>query len=121
MTTTPDELPPLPVDGPTSRELVKIRLHIDDASDDTDLDVIAPAVNLVVRRLPIADRARGAESWPADIVLGATMLAGRLLRRKNSPDGVVAFGDLGPVYVQRNDPDIAMMLGLGDWASPAVG
>jgi hypothetical protein len=50
------------------------------------------------------------------------MLAGRLYRRRNSPAGVEAFSDLGgAVYVQRNDPDIALLLRTGAYARPMVG
>jgi hypothetical protein len=49
------------------------------------------------------------------------MMAGRLFRRRESPAGVAAFGELGAVYVMRNDPDVAMLLGLGSWAKPMVG
>lgn len=52
---------------------------------------------------------------------GATMLAARVFRRRNSPAGVEALGDLGPVYVSRNDPDLAMMLGLANYRRPVVG
>lgn len=117
-----DEIPaPLPPEPCVDEAAVKLNLGIDDAVDD---DVIAPvvaAVDLVVRTLPVADKARGLAAWPANITHGATMLAARLYRRKGSPEGVAAFAADGPVYVQRNDPDVAMLLELGAWASPAVG
>lgn len=59
--------------------------------------------------------------WPSNLAHGATMLAARVWRRRNTPSGVEAFGELGPVYVQRNDPDIALLLGLGNHMRPAVG
>lgn len=59
--------------------------------------------------------------WPKNLAHGATMLAARVWRRRNTPSGVEAFGELGPVYVQRNDPDIAILLGLGNYMRPAVG
>lgn len=194
MTTTTDEPLPLPTLAPTTVAEIKVRLGIPDATDDADLAVIVAALDRFVRRLPVADTARGrtgtaqatgdtitvtrhglknddkivfetapagvpagvavfvrdalrdtfkvaaaaggvaldvtadattvvyaTEAWPPDIALGAAMLGGRLLRRKNSPEGVASFSDLGPVYVQRNDPDVAMLLQLGDWAAPAVG
>lgn len=114
----------LPADGPTTDTLVKSHLGIVDDSDNARLATIVPAVNAVVRGLPVsslADADPAPATWPEQIVQGSTMLAARLLRRHNSPDGVAAFGDQGPVYVQRNDPDIAMLLQLGDWAMPAVG
>jgi hypothetical protein len=34
---------------------------------------------------------------------------------------VATFTADGAVYVQRNDPDVAMLLGLGAYAPPVVG
>lgn len=62
-----------------------------------------------------------AGAWSPRVVLGATMLGARLFRRRNSASGVETFSGQGVVYVQRNDPDIAQMLELGDYARPAVG
>jgi hypothetical protein len=65
-------------------------------------------------------KADGAASWDvddvADIVLGANMLVSRLWQRRNSPLGFEAIADQGAVYVSRNDPDVAMLLGLGPYA-----
>jgi hypothetical protein len=49
------------------------------------------------------------------------MLAGRLWRRRNSPAGVESFAGDAAVYVSRNDPDVAQLLGLGAYTPPAVG
>lgn len=46
--------------------------------------------------------------WPAvpDEIKAATLLvAGRLFRRKDSPEGVRGLNDLGQVYISRYDPD----------------
>lgn len=59
--------------------------------------------------------------WPAHRHEGAVMLAARLHRRRNSPSGVEAFNEMGAVYVQRNDPDVALLLGLGAHTEPRVG
>lgn len=112
---------PLPAGGPADLARVKGKLKISDTQDDDELEGIVAAVNAVVRSLPVADRARGAEVWEASVAEGACMLAARLHRRKNSPAGVETFGAEGAFYVSRNDPDIAMLLGLGAWAAPAVG
>ena len=119
MTTTPVE--PLPEGGPTTLGAVKFALLIEDETDDTFLEPIVAAVNGLVSELPVADKARRLGVWPFKVTQGATMLAARLYRRRNSPEGVAAFGNEGPVYVQRNDPDVAMLLELGAWASPQVG
>lgn len=55
------------------------------------------------------------------IIRGFTMLVARLYRRRNSPGGIEALGETGPVYISRRDPDIAMLLGLGEYTRPAVG
>ena len=59
--------------------------------------------------------------WPEAVEYGATLLGARLYRRRNSPAGVETFGQLGAVYVMRNDPDVAMLLKLGPYARPQVG
>lgn len=122
MSETPDLLP-LPAAAVTSVAAVKGRLSIavDDTREDARIAEVVDPVDILVRGLPIAAKARGLAAWPADIALGAAMLGARLHRRRNSPDGVAAFGDQGPVYVQRNDPDIAQLLQLGDYARPVVG
>lgn len=112
---------PQPADGPAATAKVKALLKITDAVDDGDLDDIVAAVNAAVRGLPVAQLGDTVDAWPADVVRGANMLAGRLFRRKSSPSGIEGFGANGPVYVNRNDPDIAMLLQLGDWARPQVG
>lgn len=83
------------------------------------LSGVTAAVNAVVRRwVPVPP---DGQEWPADITQGAVMLAGRLWRRRNSPAGVETFGAEGAAYVQRNDPDLALLLRLGPYAAPAVG
>jgi hypothetical protein len=49
----------------------------------------------------------------ADAELGAVMLAARWYARRSSSQGIAAFGDFGPAYVTKNDPDVATLLGLG--------
>lgn len=112
------------VTGPATLAGVKLQLGFTDDTDDERLDSIVDAVNVVVRALPVTsgvDLTADPIVWPATVVLGANMLAARLFRRKDSPSGVVDFGANGPVYVQRNDPDIALLLQLGDYAKPGVG
>jgi hypothetical protein len=116
----------LPAAGPTSLGLVRVLLDMGEAeaaADPTLGDVVA-AVNSVVREFPIALRADGAEDWTAPecarVVRGATMLAARIKRREDTPDGVATFGAEGPFYIQRNDPDVALLLQLGSNAKPSV-
>lgn len=113
---------PQPVDEPVTRDAVKTYLNLTDAADDPRVDQVVAAVNVFVRRTEKA-RAYGLadpapDAWPADLVQGGLMLAARLYRRRNSPNGVEAFAVGGPVYVRRNDPDVAMMLDLD---APMVG
>lgn len=52
--------------------------------------------------------------WPAvpDNIKNATiLLAARLFRRKDSPEGLKGFADLGVVRVSRWDPDYADLIG----------
>lgn len=130
MTETADTLEPLPVGGPAGVPAVKVRLSIDadDHGDDVELGDLVAAVNYWIRGdeetgldcIPVVDRVRGKDVWPPNIVLGANMLCGRLWRRKGTPGGVEVFGDAGVAFVRRNDPDIGMLLQLGDDAKPSV-
>jgi hypothetical protein len=121
---------PLPATGPTSRDQVRTHLALPagDVRDNDRIDLLVLAVNARVREWPVADKSlketqedADLAGWPQHVTQGATMLVARLLWRKDSPGGVAAVNDFGPLYVQRNDPDIAMLLELGDWASPAAG
>lgn len=88
---------------------------------DEDLAVLAETVD-AVNALYISWRGSPPpEGWTPNVTRGLNMLAARLIRRRNSPAGVEAAGELGPLYVQRNDPDVAMLLGLGTYTRPAVG
>lgn len=122
---------PLPATGPIDADDVKALPYVGADLDPVELDRldnIVAAVNDFVRGLPIAGKARrdtqeaaDAAPWPARITEGATMLAGRLWRRRDTPGGVAVLGDAGPVYVRRNDPDVALLLQLGEHGKPAVG
>jgi hypothetical protein len=115
---------PQPEAEPVELAAVKTYLSLADNRDDALLEPVIAAVNVFLRRtekarkLGLIDPEPEPNAWPADIVQGGIMLAARLHRRKNSPTGVEAFAVTGPVYVRRNDPDIAMMLDLD---APMVG
>lgn len=123
MTTTTPEPLPLPVADPTSTDIVIATYKIRNvtAEDRSRIDSIVEAVNDYVRTLRVADKARGSTAWPANIVEGATMLAGRIWRRKDTPGGTYTVGGDVPVFVHRQDPDVAMLLGLGSYGKPDVG
>lgn len=112
-----------PTLGPATLPKVRSRLSLGEADtgEDPEITEAVEAVNVYVRGLPIAAVSYVGDSWDARITEGANMLAARLYRRRNTPDGVAAVGDLGPVYIQRNDPDVAMALQIGAYTRPAVG
>lgn len=118
-----DELTGLPAEGPATLGGVRafLRFRDDDTTDDAALRAVVAGVNALVRCWPCSVPAQGAADWPSNVEVGADMMAGRLFRRRESPAGVAAFGDMGAVYVMRNDPDVAMLLGLGSWSSGQVG
>jgi hypothetical protein len=113
--------PPTSADEPTSAALVASQLS-KDPEDFEVLEQLEPtvaAVNRFVRRLhnPGPDG-----TWAPDHQAGALLLAARLYRRRNSPDGVYTLGgEQGVAYVARTDPDVAMYLQLGAYAVPTVG
>lgn len=98
---------------------VKAYLGLTDPDDDAAITtVIAAVVALVTRWRPLP---AGTTEYSADVAQGAVMLAARIWRRRNSPSGVESFADLTPIYVSRSDPDIALLLGIGAYATPKVG
>jgi hypothetical protein len=109
----------VPANGPATLAGVKAYLGITDDRSDTPLTSLVRAVNVLVRTWPCCVKADGVADWTvedvADLVLGANMLVARLWQRRNSPLGFEAIADQGAAYVSRNDPDVAMLLGLGGW------
>lgn len=111
---------PVPVPAITSRELVKAHLALTDSRDDAAIDKVVAAVDDLVRSwhgVPASG------TWPQRYQLGATMLAARVYRRRNSPNGVESFGSelAGAVYTRSSDPDVAQLLEIGHYAKPQVG
>lgn len=103
---------------------VKSWARITDANDDDTLALVVAAVVELVQGLPVAQASNtdpAPDDWPDSVRMGATMLAARVFRRRNTPGGVEAAGDFGIAYVRRNDPDIAQFLELGDYGRPGVG
>jgi hypothetical protein len=110
--------PPPPAEGPASAADVAVWLQDTGEAAAEKYAGVTAAANAVVRRW-LVPRASG--QWREDHVRGTVMLAARLWRRRNSPEGVATFTADGAVYVQRNDPDIALLLQLGQHAPPVVG
>lgn len=110
----------LPANGPATLAGVKTELGITDDRSDTRLTAKVEAVNALVAAWPVVAAADGAADWTGHkaAVNGANMLVARLWQRRNSPLGFEQVGDGLAAYVSRNDPDLAMMLGLGSWQHP---
>lgn len=114
---------PVPVD-PADEDLTSVERTLrmlgrsteEDEPDPMVAEVVAAVNSLVPTWLT-----RPAAGWAAHHHLGATMLAARLYRRKDSPGGMADFGMEGATYVSGNWPDVAMLLGIGNYAVGRVG
>lgn len=58
---------------------------------------------------------------PADVKLGALILAARFYARKGSPMGVATFAEFGAAQIVRLDPDVERLLGIGRHSRPRIG
>ena len=83
-------------------------LKITAATDESLLNVCGAVIAYVSALPVVADGAEASES----VYLGMTMLAARLYKRKDTPNGLESFGEWGSSYVSRYDPDIARLLRL---------
>lgn len=89
--------------------------------ESPNLAMIVASVNAYVRELPVVQNLAAEAAWPADVKLGAVMLAARLAKRRNSPNGIEAATDLNVTYTARYDSDISRLLRLDGHRMPAVG
>lgn len=121
---------PVPVPVPaTSVEAVKAYLSITDDRDDAMIEPVVVAVNDQVEQWHGPPSiGSGTDEAPTLVYRpkycqGATMLAARVTRRRNSPNGVEDYGsDLqGAIYTRSSDPDVAQLLELGRYERPAIG
>lgn len=97
---------------------VETYLGLGSDRDREQLETVCAAVNDLVSEWKGLD---SESEIPERFKFGALMFAARVYRRRNSPAGVESLGELGPVYVSRNDPDLTMMLGLGTYRTPMIG
>lgn len=97
-----------------------LRLPAEDTTDDDLIAACTSATNEWVAATAYVKGLPDPSVWPNDVTLGATMLAARLFRRRNTPAGIEAIAD-GAVYVPRRDSDVDSMLHQGAWAPPRVG
>lgn len=79
------------------------------------------ATNAFVNSLPVVQHLTDDEAWPEHVRIGALMLAARLIKRRNSPNGIEAATDMNVTYTARYDSDISRMLQLDKYQAPAVG
>ena len=107
---------------PTTVDRVKTWLHLPlaDTADDPLVQDCVDAVNGWVGRLPWIAALSDPLLWGDQADQGATMLAARLYRRRNTPSGVEGMGD-AVVYLPRRDSDVDMLLRVGSYAMPTVG
>lgn len=80
---------------------------------------IVPAVNRLVEDLANIDREEDG-TWSGTTRLGATLLAARLYKRKDTASGMTGGVD-GALYVARFDSDIDRLLHLGAFRKPIIG
>lgn len=90
------------------------------AGDQTAAQVVA-ATNSFVSSLPSIRKHPETGDWHPDTILGATMLAARLWRRRNSPNGVEAVTEAGTSFVARYDSDISRLLRLDGYGPARIG
>jgi hypothetical protein len=67
------------------------------------------ALNGTVDTLRITAR-WGWPSIPAEVEMATRLLAARLYKRKDSPQGVIASADWGAVRVSKTDPDVYALI-----------
>jgi hypothetical protein len=95
-----------------------LKIPVTDTADDVLIGQCAGAAEPVVTRArpdAAADPTANPEAYQAGV-----MLAGKLVRRRNSPAGIESFGD-SVTYVAAYDPELALLLRRGSNRLPAVG
>lgn len=116
--------------GPVTEARLRKQVGVTDDTDDLQLEAAINSVNALIVGWPCAEAfldalppvgERGGIEWPWRLVQGGVLLAARIFSRRNSTEGVATFGVEGVAYVIRNDPDVAMMLNLGQNRIPKVG
>lgn len=106
---------PTPDDDAALTSLGRVNRMLSRAAEDTSDPAVAEAVEAVVSLVPTWLTQPGG-GWAPHHKYGATLLAARLYRRKDSPGGMASFGLEGAGYVAGNWPDVALLLGLGNYA-----
>jgi hypothetical protein len=101
-----------------STDDVRAWLKLEPGADETVLELAVAATNAwILASVPYVANVDPAAPWSPDVTLGATMLAARWYRRRNTPAGIEAFTD-NVVYLPRRDGDVDYLLHL---TRPALG
>lgn len=74
-----------------------------DPVDESAMGIVVAAVN---RNIARTHRKACVEPIDADAKLAGLLQASRWYSRRNSPDGLVGFGDMGGTSIRNLDPDI---------------
>jgi hypothetical protein len=81
-----------------------------DLADPVDTDALTTVVAAVNAHIAKTYRKAVVEPIDADVKLAALLLTSREYARRNSPDGIVGFGDMGGVTIRSVDPDVRDLL-----------
>lgn len=106
---------------PTLADL-KVELRVEDQRDDPVMArKLAAAIAFVERVKADPDLGYFVPGYNVgDLVEGTLLLAARLYARRNSPDGLIAMGELGSVNVPGFDADIDRMLEIGRYGGSII-
>lgn len=113
---------------PATVASLRTYLGLDPASS-SDADAMAAAVaagnDLVVALRPdiTLDPGDGTvlPTWPPRADQAAHVEAARLYGRRGSVQGIAAFADLGVTMLPRIDPDVRLLLELGEYQPSVIG
>jgi hypothetical protein len=108
---------------PTTVGAVRAHLGLTPARpvDDLALANAVAAANDLVAALrpdlssPAAIEEEDGDPWPARADYAATLQAARLYGRRGSVQGVAAFAEVGVSLLPRLDPDVRLLLQLGEY------
>lgn len=110
---------------PTSVEAVKTHLGMTGGRpvDDDALETAVTAANGLVAALrpdlPVSTDPEVPPTWPPQCDYAATLQAARLYGRRGSVQGVASFADAGVSLLARMDPDVRLLLQVGEFQDSA--
>ena len=107
----------------TVADVATLRRRLGMTSNASAADDVTLAEVLAAAALFVDERVYAADVDADDVVEAKLLLAGRLYRRRMTPEGVAGFGGDGAVVrVLSRDPDVAELLGRHlDTARQGVG